>query len=143
MICFYCGRLAGAQVWHEIAASAPRSPLQAPPPHPLSLGLSSVLTASVASSSPVSLSPERTLDFSTSCLPRILDVECLLRLSMSQTIPLSGSSFTVPITLRTTPSVQLLTPQPGRHSLFLYLIFLLYWSRVDIQCCVSFRCTAQ
>lgn len=139
MICFYCGRLAGAQAWREIAASAPRSPLQAPPPHPLSLGLL------LCAHSPVSLSPERTLDFSIPCRPRILDVECLLSLSVSQTIPLAGSSFTVPVTLRTTPSIQLLTPQPGRHPLFLflYLIFLLYWSRVDIQCCVSFRCTAQ
>ena len=25
---------------------------------------------------------------------------------------------------------------------FTYLIFILYWSIVDLQCCVSFRCTA-
>ena len=40
-----------------------------------------------------------------------------------------------------TVDVQVLTQTPLLF--FFNLVFILYWSTLDLQCCISFRCTAK
>ena len=59
-----------------------------------------------------------------------------------------NSSFCVPVTLTLWGSVSLAVEwvdnSSSSSSYYIYfLIFILYWSLVDLQCCVGFRGTAK